>query len=276
MALPNENIQDQFFYSLMWPKSVTESLVSFLLTQKQVGAWVWNSNNGPSIIEARLYLNSTFHTDYTDIEVLGRVKKLRARFNLFTHMISSSGVGWNKEQNFMYASEQQWKAWREVYPLSRAYTTQGEPLLDELKELFSPDDPEVDDDIIIIVDSDEEEIPLFHEEIVQAVPIVGDDIVIISSDDDSFEGLFGFDSESDFSFLDVDDFLTDSSVDTVVGEIVDQMGYEDGNNSEEEVRSPTMRVPTISVSWNHLSETWHEHHTPTLRDGFTTSDSKSE
>ncbi|KAL8528215.1 hypothetical protein ACS0TY_005866 [Phlomoides rotata] len=117
MALPNDNIQDQFFYSIMWPKAITESLVMFLLTRKQVGAWVWNYKNGPSITEAQLYLNSMFHTDYTDIEVLRRVKKLCARFNLFNHMISTSGVGWNKENNFMYASQEQWMAWREVYPM---------------------------------------------------------------------------------------------------------------------------------------------------------------
>ncbi|KAL8462109.1 hypothetical protein ACS0TY_033262 [Phlomoides rotata] len=113
MAFPYENLQDEFFYGIMWPKSITESLITVLQTQKQLGNWVWNSHNGVAIIEAREYLNSTFHTDYTDVEVLGPVQKLRSRYGLFSQMISQSGVVWNMEQNFIYASPNQWASWRE-------------------------------------------------------------------------------------------------------------------------------------------------------------------
>ncbi|KAL8547805.1 hypothetical protein ACS0TY_007219 [Phlomoides rotata] len=128
MVFPQQSPQDDYFYSLMWSKAITEALVTYLLTRQAAGTWVWDSNNLPSIIDAREYLNSTFNTDYTDIEVLGRAKKLRSQYNLFNHMISSSGVVWDQENNYVHATTEQWKAWREVYPMSRAYTFHGEPL----------------------------------------------------------------------------------------------------------------------------------------------------
>ncbi|KAL8465088.1 hypothetical protein ACS0TY_034548 [Phlomoides rotata] len=114
MVFPNENLQDEIFYGRMWPKSITESLIPFLLTQKQLGHWVCNSNNGPIIMEACEYLNETFHTDYTNIEVLGCVNKLRSCYGLFSAMISQSGVVWNRELNYVYALPQHWVDWREV------------------------------------------------------------------------------------------------------------------------------------------------------------------
>ncbi|KAL8491859.1 hypothetical protein ACS0TY_023456 [Phlomoides rotata] len=162
MAYPFETMQYDYFYGLLWSKSITEALVTYLLTQKQLGHWVWNSNNRPTIMEAREFLNQTFHTDYTNIEVLARVKKLKDRYTLFSTMITQSGVVWNRVNNIVYATPQQWDDWRSVYPMSRAYMTHGEPLYDELKALFSLDDgakndPADDDELIIIVDSDDED-----------------------------------------------------------------------------------------------------------------------
>ncbi|KAL8524458.1 hypothetical protein ACS0TY_014154 [Phlomoides rotata] len=136
--------QDDYFYGLIWPKPVTEGLVTFLLTEKATRNWIWNSNNGHAIMAAREYLNSTFHTDYSTVEVLGRVKKLCSCFHLFDHMISIFGVEWDREINYMFAPQHQWRLWRELYPMSRAYLTAGDPLYNELKELFAPDD-DVDD-----------------------------------------------------------------------------------------------------------------------------------
>ncbi|KAL8519166.1 hypothetical protein ACS0TY_010194 [Phlomoides rotata] len=174
MVFPMDNLQDEFFYDLMWCESITESLITFLLAQKQMGNWVWNSNNASALLEACEYLNSTFHTNYTSIEVLGRVKKLCSRYGLFSHMISQSGMVWNREQNYVYASPAQWALWREVvyfilllnilnwyflqacpliilslhcllfcinnlqlYPMAQAYMTQGDPLYTDLKSLFA-------------------------------------------------------------------------------------------------------------------------------------------
>ncbi|KAL8515193.1 hypothetical protein ACS0TY_014054 [Phlomoides rotata] len=53
MVFPQQNPQDDYFYSLMWSKVITEALVTILLTHKAAGTWSWDSNNGPSIIEAR-------------------------------------------------------------------------------------------------------------------------------------------------------------------------------------------------------------------------------
>ncbi|KAL8519162.1 hypothetical protein ACS0TY_010194 [Phlomoides rotata] len=137
MVFPMDNLQDEFFYDLMWCESITESLITFLLAQKQMGNWVWNSNNASALLEACEYLNSTFHTNYTSIEVLGRVKKLCSRYGLFSHMISQSGMVWNREQNYVYASPAQWALWRELYPMAQAYMTQGDPLYTDLKSLFA-------------------------------------------------------------------------------------------------------------------------------------------
>ncbi|KAL8492914.1 hypothetical protein ACS0TY_024201 [Phlomoides rotata] len=99
--------------TLIWPKPVTEGFVRFLLTQKATGNWIWNCNNGHAIVAAREYLNSTFHTDYSTVEVLGRVKKLCSHFHLFDHMISISGVEWDREMNYLFAPQHQWRLWRE-------------------------------------------------------------------------------------------------------------------------------------------------------------------
>ncbi|KAL8551711.1 hypothetical protein ACS0TY_000691 [Phlomoides rotata] len=199
----------------MWSKATTEALATYLLTRQAAGAWARDSTNLPSIIEAREFLNSTFGTDYTDIEVLGRVKKLRSRFNLFNHMISSSGVVWDQENNFVNATTEQWKAWSELYPMSRAYTFNGEPLFAELKLLFGPDEVNDGEGLILIVDSEDEDHHYYEEEVVHALPAADPnaplipELVIISSDSDSDDIYDMFDSEVELNFT------TDEEVDVV-------------------------------------------------------------
>ncbi|KAL8524722.1 hypothetical protein ACS0TY_014364 [Phlomoides rotata] len=213
MVFPQENPQDDYFYSLMWSKATTEDLVTYLLTRQAAGTWSRDSNNLPSIIEAREFLNSTFGIDYTDIEVLGRVKKLRSRFNLFNHMISSSGVVWDQENNFVHATTEQWKAWKEVYPMLRAYTFNGEPLFAELKILFGPEEDDDGEGLILIVDSEDEDHHHYEEKVVYALPAADPnalfipELVIISSDSDSDDIYDMFDSKVELNFT------TDEEVD---------------------------------------------------------------
>ncbi|KAL8539673.1 hypothetical protein ACS0TY_001328 [Phlomoides rotata] len=263
---------------MMWSKVITEALVTFLLTRQAAGTWSWDSNNLPSIIEAREYLNSTFNLDYTDIEVLGRVKKLRSRFNLFNHMISTSGVVWDQVVNFVHASVEQWKRWKEVYPLSRAYTFHGEPLFAQLKTLFGPDEEDDGEGLILIVDSEDEDNPHYHEEVVHALPTADPyapiipELVIISSDSDSDDIYDMFDSEVDI------DFTTDEEVDGL-----EQVGSEpvveviDGFlNSDDEVNTPNTSDPIDSETRFYFDDAFVSRDSYYLRDGFTTSDSDSD
>ncbi|KAL8530100.1 hypothetical protein ACS0TY_007256 [Phlomoides rotata] len=103
-------------------------------------------------------LKEKFNANYHPGEVVGSLELLRARFNLFEQMISSSGVYWDKEENIVNASSAQWKSWKEEYPMSKAYLAQGEPLYNELKYLFSIEESMADEDNpIIIPDSDDED-----------------------------------------------------------------------------------------------------------------------
>ncbi|KAL8539973.1 hypothetical protein ACS0TY_001541 [Phlomoides rotata] len=108
--------------------------------------------------------------------------------------------------NYLFASQHQWQLWRELYPMSRAYLTAGDPLYYQLKELFAPDDDEGDDDIITVIDSDDDNNPLIDDLVVHALPAVAyypldADIVVISSDDDEefIDDLFDSDVDLGFS-----------------------------------------------------------------------------
>ncbi|KAL8531800.1 hypothetical protein ACS0TY_008410 [Phlomoides rotata] len=260
---PNDNLQDDFFNGLMWPKSITAALVTFLLTKKQLDTWVWNSNNGPVTLEAREYLNATFHTDYTTIEIVGRVKKLRSRYSLFSAMIAQSGVHWNRELNYVYASIQQWEDQREVYPMSRACMTQGEPLFDDLQALFAPDngpqhDPIDDDELIIIVDSDDEDMHLFQFPLVHALPVLDQvdihlpilldspvpEVVFISSDECSpnFNGYF--DSDVDLGFSDDEDHIPVLMIEDAIEEIINPIPNNTVGPRADELDSP----PSASIA----------------------------
>ncbi|KAL8535967.1 hypothetical protein ACS0TY_011569 [Phlomoides rotata] len=289
-----EVIQDEFFYGLMWPKSITAALVSFLLTDKELVNWVWNSKK-PAIMEAREFLNVTFHTDYTNIEVLGRVKKLRSRYDLFNVMISQSGVLWNREINFVYATTQQWADWREMYPMSRAYRTQGEPLFTELRSLFAPNDgplndPEDDDELIIIVDSDDEEMPPIPFQIVHALPALDQadlqqpmqpespvpEVIVISSDESNHNYHDYFDSDVDLDLSDDEHQFPPLPVDDTIGEILNSDPMYSSSSSEYDIGSPTSTIPIPSESLFAIRATMLSIPYFPLRDGFTTSDDDSE
>ncbi|KAL8488398.1 hypothetical protein ACS0TY_024611 [Phlomoides rotata] len=290
-------MQDGYFYGLLWPKSITEALVTYLLTQMQLGHWVWNSSNGPTIMEAREFLNQTFHTDYTNIEVLGRVKKLRARYTLFSTMIAQSGVVWNRLNNIVHATSQQWADWRSVYLMARAYMTHGEPLYDELKALFSPDDgaendPVDDDELIIIVDSDDEEDLQQHPfQFVQALPAAqmvdiplpvnpgspDPEVIEISSDESNHSYHDYFDSDVDIDFSDDDDFnANDVNMNTAVGEIINPVPRMVSDSSDDDTVYPnsTILIPSASLRAIRAAMLSIPHFP--LRDGFTTSDDETE
>ncbi|KAL8535253.1 hypothetical protein ACS0TY_011031 [Phlomoides rotata] len=317
MVFPSDNLQDEFFYGLMWSKSITEALITFLLAAKNLGNWVWNSNNGPAILEACEYLNSTFHTNYTSIEVLGRVKKLRSRYGLFSHIISQLGVVWNREQNYIYASLNQWALWREVlsiflhlyspyfiiysfmsslcilflilqrFPMARAYMSYGEPLYNELRALFAPDDgPDSDDELIIIVDDED-----FPQMVVHALPpldqvnldyiVIPDspvpEVVMISSsdDDEDFYGLFVsdneneelfgyFDSGVDLDYTDDEDHILVEMVEDVAGEVVDPVIIINIDDTPDTVQADdalfiaNTDIPILSASLAAIHEACHQ------------------
>ncbi|KAL8549629.1 hypothetical protein ACS0TY_008466 [Phlomoides rotata] len=143
----------------------------------------------------------------------------------------------------------------ELYPMSRAYLTTGDPLYNKLKELFAPGDDIDDDDLIIVIDGEDKEYPLFEEPVVHALPAAAyypldEDIVVISSDeDDEFvDGLF--DSNIDLGFSS-DDELPQALV--TPDEAVSGLSNVDPINlnappTEEEVMSPVIHVPIISAS----------------------------
>ncbi|KAL8544001.1 hypothetical protein ACS0TY_004522 [Phlomoides rotata] len=295
MEYPYEIIQDEFFYGLMWPKSITGALISFLLTKKELGNWVWNSNNVSAIMEAREFLNVIFHTDYTNIEVLGRVKKLRSCYGLFNVMISQSGVLWNREINFVYATTQQWADWRDMYPMSCAYKTQGEPLFTELRSLFAPDDgpqndPEDDDELIIIVDSDDEDMPPIPFQIVQALPALDPadlqvpmqpdapvpEVIEISSDESNHNYHDYFDSDVDLDFSDDENQFPPLPIDDIIGEIINPEPMYSSASSEYDIGSPTSTILIPSASLFAIRAAMSSIPYFPLHDGFTTSDDDSD
>ncbi|KAL8526287.1 hypothetical protein ACS0TY_015491 [Phlomoides rotata] len=104
-------------------------------------------------------------------------------------MISQSDFVWNREQNYVYASPAQWALWREMYPMARAYMTQGDPLYTELKSLFAPDDAppdgafDEDEMTVILVPDDRHALPTldhfnFNHILVPDSPV--DEVVVIS------------------------------------------------------------------------------------------------
>ncbi|KAL8536649.1 hypothetical protein ACS0TY_012010 [Phlomoides rotata] len=213
-----------------------------------------------------------------DIEVLGRVKKLRSRYNLFNHIISSSGVVWDQEQNFLNATVEQWKAWREVYPMSMAYTFKGEPLFAQLKALFGPEDDDDGAELILIVDSDEEEHILTDEEVVHALPAEAPvdpllpDVVIISSDSDSDDIYDDFDTDIDLEIsTDEEMKATEEAVSEPVEEVIDDFLL-----SVDEVTTPGISVPSFSESRFFYNAALNSMDPYYLRDGFTTSDLESD
>ncbi|KAL8514348.1 hypothetical protein ACS0TY_013461 [Phlomoides rotata] len=182
-------------------------------------------------------------------------------------MISQSGVVWNHEQNYVYATIQQWADWREVYPMSRAYMTQGEPLYDDLKDLFAPDngpqhDQSDDDELIIIVDSDDEDVPLFQFPLVHALPTLDEvdihlhvlpdslvlEVVFISSDEGSpnFNGYF--DSDVDLGFSDDEDHILVMMIEEAIGEIINPNPASSLVPSNDNSDSPSNDLPIPSAS----------------------------
>ncbi|KAL8483193.1 hypothetical protein ACS0TY_026026 [Phlomoides rotata] len=131
----------------------------------------------------------------------------------------------------------------QLYPMSRAYMEQGEPLYNELKALFSPDDgppaaPSDDDEMIIIVDdSDDEDFHPLPLQVVQALPTLNQEnlnyillqdpplpeIVVISSDsdDDGYDVDGYFDSDFELDYSDDEDHIPVVMIEDDIGEVID-------------------------------------------------------
>ncbi|KAL8483194.1 hypothetical protein ACS0TY_026026 [Phlomoides rotata] len=127
--------------------------------------------------------------------------------------------------------------------MSRAYMEQGEPLYNELKALFSPDDgppaaPSDDDEMIIIVDdSDDEDFHPLPLQVVQALPTLNQEnlnyillqdpplpeIVVISSDsdDDGYDVDGYFDSDFELDYSDDEDHIPVVMIEDDIGEVID-------------------------------------------------------
>ncbi|KAL8506994.1 hypothetical protein ACS0TY_017757 [Phlomoides rotata] len=258
MSSPHYTIQDSYFYGLEWPKFITLSFIDTLVVEKEFGNWQPNSNNGPACMVALTNLKEKFSANYQPGEVVGHLKSLCARFNLFEQMISTSGVYWDKEENYVYASTAQWTSWKEEYPMSKAYLVQGEPLYNELKYLFGIEDLMADDDNPIIIpdnDGEDEQVPdavnpppspAEHEN--QAPVQVGNlvdenqhlmplnqphpvPVINISSDEDE-----DIPFDVDIIISDSDDYFPLSSLEESAGEVVDK------EDDDDEVISPMVKA----------------------------------
>ncbi|KAL8524606.1 hypothetical protein ACS0TY_014275 [Phlomoides rotata] len=172
---------------------------------------------------------------------------------------------WDQEHNFVHATVDQWKAWREVYPMSRAYIFQGEPLFTKLKTLFGPEDDDDGTGPILIVDSDEEGHPHYQEEVVHALPAQAPDaplipkLVIISFDSDNDDIYDMLDSNVELNFT------TDEEVNALevvvsdpVAEVID--GF---LNSDDEV-TLLIKVCQVSPKLNSTTMMLLCHETPTI------------
>ncbi|KAL8469614.1 hypothetical protein ACS0TY_032460 [Phlomoides rotata] len=184
----------------------------------------------------------------------------------------------------------------------RAYMTQGEPLYNELKELFAPndpppEDPNDDDDLIIIVDGDDEDLPMFQHEVIHALTtldqfevdlvIIPDspvlEIVMISSDDDSNDIYGYFDSDFDLESSDDEDDIPVVIVGDPVGEVINPVPNDivvaniNIIGSDDEVNSPMTDVPIPSASLAAIRDAISSiPKFPLLRDGFSTSEEDSD
>ncbi|KAL8531706.1 hypothetical protein ACS0TY_008339 [Phlomoides rotata] len=213
-------------------------------------------------------------------------------------MISQSGVVWNREQNYVYASPAQWALWRELYPMARAYMTQGDPLYTELKSLFAPDDvppdgPLDEDELIVIMDSDDEDFPPLPLPIVHALPALDQhdfnqvilpdppvaEVVVISSDDDSDDDMYGyFDSDVELDFSDDENHIPVLMIEEAIGEVVDPMPIRTAaTNTQLEALhdvpgSPNADLPIPSASLAAIRAAIRTIPYFRLRDYFTSSD----
>ncbi|KAL8499203.1 hypothetical protein ACS0TY_022250 [Phlomoides rotata] len=155
-----------------------------------------------------------------------------------------------------------------MYPMSRAYVTQGEPIFTELKALFAPDDgsqndPEDDDELIIIVDSDDEDLPPIPFQIVHALPALDQvdmqlpmhleslvpEVVVISSDESSHSFHDYFDLDIDIEFNDDENHTPALNQEVRIGEIVNPDPIYSSASSDDDIVSPrsTLLIPAESL-----------------------------
>ncbi|KAL8490584.1 hypothetical protein ACS0TY_022555 [Phlomoides rotata] len=182
-----------------------------------------------------------------------------------------------------------------MYPLSRAYRTQGEPLFTELRSLLSPDDggdndPEDNEELIIIVDSDDEDVPPIPFQIVHALPTLDQadlqlpmqpdppvpELIVISSDESNHSYHDYFDSDVDLDFSDDEYQFPPLLEDDTIGEILNPVPMYSSNSSEDSLASPTSTIPIPAESLFAIRAAMLSILYFPLYDGFTTSDEESE
>ncbi|KAL8521305.1 hypothetical protein ACS0TY_011731 [Phlomoides rotata] len=191
--------------------------------------------------------------------------------------------------------------WREMYPMARAYMTQGDPLYTELKSLFTSDEAPPDgqfdeDEMIVIMDSDDEDFPQLPLPVVHALPALDqfdfnnifvpdppvDEVVVISSDDDS-DNIYGyFDSDVELDFSDDEDHIPMLMIEEAIGEVVDPIpSRRETTNTElatihDVPGSPTADFPIPSASLAATRAAIRSIPSFRLRDCFTSSDEESD
>ncbi|KAL8473598.1 hypothetical protein ACS0TY_030439 [Phlomoides rotata] len=182
-----------------------------------------------------------------------------------------------------------------MYPLSRAYTTQGEPLWTELKTFFTPDDgsndgADSDDELIIIVDSDDEDMSPVPYQIVHALPALDQadlqlpvlpnspapEVIEISSDESNHSYHDYFDSDIDLGFSDDENQINPVLVDETISEILNPEILYSSDSSDFDVGSPTSTIPIPSASFFAIRAAMHSIPYFPLCEGFTSSDDDSE
>ncbi|KAL8484876.1 hypothetical protein ACS0TY_027246 [Phlomoides rotata] len=171
-----------------------------------------------------------------------------------------------------------------MYPIARAYMAQGDPLYNELKALFAPDNgpqdgPADNDEMIIIMDSDDEDFPPLPQLVVHALPaldqvdwnyiLVPDSpiakIVVISSDDDGYDLDGYFDSDADLDYSGDENHIPVVMIEEAIGEMVDPIPNINPAittalaTNEDESTSLTAEIPIPSASLAAIQAEYHCH-----------------
>ncbi|KAL8541931.1 hypothetical protein ACS0TY_002979 [Phlomoides rotata] len=179
-----------------------------------------------------------------------------------THVAIWPPLCWCKSGRMMILQAGTEKKYGQMYPLSRAYKSQGEHLLTELWSLFAPDDgpdndPEDDEELIIIVDSDDEDMPPIPFQIVHALPALDQadlqlpmqpdspvpEVIVISSDESNHSYQDYFDSDVDLDFSDDEHYFPPLPEDDTIGEILNPDPMYSSDSSEDSLASPTSTIP---------------------------------
>ncbi|KAL8481225.1 hypothetical protein ACS0TY_027669 [Phlomoides rotata] len=174
---------------------------------------------------------------------------------------------WCKSSRMMIFQVGTEKKYGQMYPMSRAYRTQGEPLFTELRSLFAPDDgpdndPEDDEELIIIVGSDDEDVPPIPFQIMHALPALDQadlqlpiqpdspvpELIVISSDESNHNYHDYFNSDVDIDFSDDEHQFPPLLEDDTIGEILNPDPMYSSDSSKDSLALPTSTIPIPAES----------------------------